>query len=181
MSQPLLEDDHDSVGELVDSLRPALAGADARAAYGLLDALWARLAVHIRAEHLCLFPAILGAARELFDGRNGAPTRAEAAIARLREDHDFFMRELAAAVGALRGLLSEKENRDQKAVAAGVTQTIEAVASRLDEHNRLEEEQVYRWAGALLNAEEQARLAAGVRRELANLPARFTNSDARHA
>ena len=53
--------------------------------------MWARLAVHIRTEHLHLFPAI---ARRV--------NAAERAIDRLRADHDFFMRELAQAIAILR-------------------------------------------------------------------------------
>ena len=178
MGQPMLEDDHESVGELVASLRATLAGADVRMALGLLDILWARLAVHIRAEHLCLFPAILRAPSDLFSGRDGMPGRAEveATVERLREDHNFFMREIAAGVGALRGLLTDPEGRDVKAQMRSVLLIVEAVASRLDVHNKLEEQRVYRWAGMLLNDVEQARLTADVRRELANSPARFTNT-----
>jgi hypothetical protein len=65
------------------------------------------LVVHIRAEHLQLFPALLAAS----DGRQHvevddapAPGVKHMAVERLREDHDFFMRELAGAVNAAREL-----------------------------------------------------------------------------
>jgi hypothetical protein len=181
MWQPLLEEDHLAVGGLLDEIRAALrSGADVRTTYELLDRVWARLAVHIRAEHLCLFPAVLEASRrELFEGQGGATpsgAEAEAAVERLRGDHDLFMRELAAAVNALRGALSDPASRDAKAVLEDVRRAVERVAARLEEHNALEEEQVYRWARELLPGEdEQARLAANLRRELTNLPPRFSD------
>lgn len=168
--QKLLEEDHESVGRLLDNLRAMLrAGADARAAYRLLDEVWARLAVHIRAEHLRVFPAVLRATRD--DAELYA--EAESAVASLRRDHEFFMRELAAAVGALGGPLSEPGN-DAGAEMARVLRAVEVVASRLEEHNAREESQIYKWAGMLLDAEAQARLLAGVRREMLNLPPRFS-------
>jgi hypothetical protein len=182
MWQPLLEEDHKAVGVLLDQIRAALrSGADVRTTYELLDRVWARLAVHIRAEHLCLFPAVLEASRGLFAGQGGASpsgAEAEAAVERLRSDHDFFMRELAAAVNALRGVLSDPEGRDAKAELEGVSSAVERVAARLEEHNALEEEQVYRWAHELLPDEQaQARLAADLKRELTNLPPRFNDKN----
>jgi hypothetical protein len=175
MSQPLLEADHDSVDHLMRTLSKALERPDAREAFVLLDTLWARLAVHIRAEHLCLFPAILGAATERFTGRDGVPTRtaAEAAIKRLREDHDFFMRQVAIAVNTQRDISLDGELHDEEPGRATVRQIVGAIAQRLDEHNNLEEEQVYTWAPLLLSVEEQTQLNADVRRELENLPPRF--------
>jgi hypothetical protein len=167
----LLEDDHESVGRLFDELRASpRAGTDARATRRLLDEVWARLAVHIRAEHLRLFPAVLQATRA--DARLHA--EAESVVSSLRRDHDFFMRELAAAVGALDALLSDPEGRDAEAETGRILRAVEAVASRLEEHNAREESQVYAWADALLDAETRARLLVEVRRELTNLPPRFS-------
>ena len=178
MGQALLEEDHEAVGRLLDELRAKLrAGTKVETAYESLDMLWARLAVHIRAEHLCLFPAVLkAAARGRFDERQeegaAAHASAESAVERLRADHDFFMRELAASINTLRGLLSDGKRRAVEAEMEGVRCAVEAVAARLVEHNALEEEQVYRWAQQLPPA-EQTQLAADIRRELANLPPRF--------
>jgi hypothetical protein len=175
MGQALLEEDHEAVGKLLDELRAGLRSAiDPQTAYGLLDRVWARLAVHIRAEHLCLFPAVLAARRGVFDGQGDVPSQAEAesAVERLRADHDFFMRELAAAVNTLRGLLSGRGSHDVKAEMEGVRRAVEAVAARLEEHNALEEEQVYRWTRYLPPGEE-AQLAVGIGRELTNHPPRF--------
>src|SRR5436309_3446961 len=111
-ARELLEEDHRSLGDLFGRLRAALQRADVRDAFDLLDTAWARLAVHVRAEHLCLFPAVLGAPAELFGRCTGAPSRDEAReiVAGLRRDHDFFMRELASAIGTMRELLSGPES-----------------------------------------------------------------------
>ena len=150
MGDALLEADHEAVGKLLEELRAGLrSGTDAATTYGMLDRVWARLAVHIRAEHLCLFPALLRARREMGDGQDeNAPSQAaaESAIERLRGDHDFFMRELGAAVNTLRSLLSDPERHDVQAEMNGVSRAVEAVAARLEEHNALEEERVYSWA-----------------------------------
>jgi hypothetical protein len=102
MGQVLLEEDHEAVGKLLEELRAGLrSGTDAGTVYGMLDRVWARLAVHIRAEHICLFPALLRSLGVLGDGQHGdiAPhAEAESTVELLRSDHDFFMRELAAAI-----------------------------------------------------------------------------------
>jgi hypothetical protein len=59
-----LADDHAEVDELIQLLFVALDDKDTTLSFERLDLLWARLAVHIRAEHLCLFPSILGALGE---------------------------------------------------------------------------------------------------------------------
>ena len=58
----VLVDDHAEVDELLRGVMLAFDGGDVREVYPKLDYLWARLAVHIRAEHLHLFPALLSAA-----------------------------------------------------------------------------------------------------------------------
>jgi hypothetical protein len=79
--------------------------------YATLDLFWARLAVHIRAEHLHLFEAILQAVNRKPGGVDTAPSpdEAERTIEELRGDHNFFMRELSQAVAVIRGLLTEPE------------------------------------------------------------------------
>jgi hypothetical protein len=176
MGQVLLEEDHEAVGKLLEELRAGLrSGTDAEPTYGMLDRVWARLAVHIRAEHLCLFPALLRARREMGDGQDeNTPSQAaaESTVERLRSDHDFFMRELAAAINTLRGLMSDPARYDVGAEMEGVRRAVEAVAARLEEHNALEEERVYSWTQQLMPGEE-AQLAVDIRRELTNLPPRF--------
>src|SRR5688572_4473628 len=139
----LLVGDHAEVDALFRDLSHAFDRGDARAVFEKLDYLWARLAVHIRAEHLHLFPALLAAAAAAPDvGTDDAPAPEEvrAAVARLRADHDFFMHELAAAVNAARELAAQDDPPAPERVASIRGRAFE-VAARLVEHNRLEEEQ----------------------------------------
>jgi len=172
----LLEADHEAVGQLLEELRAGLrSGRDAETTYGMLDRVRARLAVHIRAEHLCLFPALLRALCVPGDGLHGdiaSHAEAESTVELLHSDHDFFMRELAAAINTLRGLMSDPARYDVGAEMEGVRRAVEAVAARLEEHNALEEERAYSWTQQLMPGEE-AQLAVDIRRELTNLPPRF--------
>ena len=148
-----LSDDHRAVNEVLQQLRKALDDKDVQAAYVKLDLLWARLAVHIRAEHLHLFPAVAARLRA-----------AESVIEPLRSDHDFFMRELARAIGVL---------RDYGELTA-VAETVREIENRLITHNEIEETQVYRWADTILTEPEQIELARRVKRELEKRPPRFS-------
>lgn len=180
MTSNLLERDHAEVSDLFGELDAALDAKDKKRAFALLDLVWARLAVHIRAEHLHLFPAILDAlARYPKSHREGVVTSDEAhnVIERLRDDHNFFMSELANAVKTMRGLLAAPDNKSEARRLRGVRLKIAAIISRLERHNRLEEEQVYRWPGKFLKTAEQARLRSRVRREIENLPPRFADPE----
>jgi hypothetical protein len=174
----LLVHDHAEVGALLSELARAFErGAGAGEILTRLDYVWARLAVHIRAEHLHLFPALLGASeRRGDDAAAGTPTPEEvrAAVERLREDHDFFMRELAGAVNAARALAAA-DDHETRTQLRHLESKVRAVAERLEEHNRLEEGQVYLWPGALLSDEGRAALQAGMAREVENLPPRFND------
>lgn len=154
MSEPreLLANDHEAVGEVLQQLLTALNNNDVRESHAKLDLLWARLAVHIRAEHLHLFPAVAGRVSE-----------AEPIIENLRADHDFFMRELAQAIGSLRA-----------ETLASVLDTVRKVEQRLTSHNEIEEKQVYDWAGSVLTDTEQTALAARMSAELEKRPPRFS-------
>ena len=70
----LLISDHLELDTILGQLFSALDKGAAGEVYQNLDFFWARLAMHIRAEHLHLFPAILKAAR------NAEQTGANAAI-----------------------------------------------------------------------------------------------------
>jgi hypothetical protein len=172
----ILVHDHDEIGALLGELARAFGrGAGAGEILTGLDYVWARLAVHIRAEHLHLFPALLGVTQERGgDAAAGTPPpeEARAAVERLREDHDFFMRELAEAVNAARALAGS-DGPDMRDQLRQIESKVLAVAERLDEHNRLEEEQVYLWPVALLSPEGRAELHASMAREIENLPPRF--------
>jgi iron-sulfur cluster repair protein YtfE (RIC family) len=172
----LLERDHVKLDSVLRELFLALDHGDKDESFARLDLLWARLAIHIRAEHLCLFPAILGAPQALLTGRGGAPRleEAQSAIAVLCSDHDFFMHELAKAVNLMRAT-----NGTPDAGAVGeslreVRSIVQSVKTRLGVHNQLEENQVYGWIDVLLDETERSALDARLRHELENLPSRFT-------
>lgn len=171
----VLVNDHAEVDGRLRGVMLAFDGGDASEVYTKLDYLWARLAVHIRAEHLHLFPALLSAAEG--SGRaSGEPTAEEVreSVDRLREDHDLFMRGLAAAVNELRALATPDAPADAERLLR-LRENVRAVAVRLAEHNRLEEEQVYLWQSALLDDDARDDLRVRMRREIENLPSRFAD------
>ncbi len=172
----LLERDHEEMDGLLGELFLALENGDKDESFARLDLLWARLAIHIRAEHRCLFPAILGAPRALLTGRGGAPRieEAQSAIGVLRSDHDFFMHELAKAINLMR---TTKGTPDAGAVGESLREVrsiVLSVKTRLSAHNQLEEDQVYGWIDVRLDETERPALDARLRRELENFPPRFT-------
>jgi hemerythrin superfamily protein len=148
-----LADDHHAVSEILKQLLTALDNKDVETSYARLDLLWARLAVHIRAEHLHLFPALASRG-----------TEARAMIDRLRVDHDFFMRELARAIGILR-------TGAELTVVADIVREVE---KRLATHNEIEENEIYRWSSTMLTEPEQLELLARINAELENRPPRFS-------
>ena len=165
----LLLNDHDKVGDLLGQLLAALHDKDVQSSYAKLDLLWARLAVHIRAEHLHLFPAVLNAlssdaAAEWNDVRSQ--------IERLREDHNFFMRELARAVSILREL--PLDSPDIETRLTSVLEVVLEVEKRLANHNEMEENYIYRWATKFLTKPEQMDLARRINAELEHRPSRFS-------
>ncbi|GLH70275.1 hypothetical protein GETHPA_18080 [Geothrix rubra] len=145
--------DHGEIDGLIHQATEAFGRGSPGEAHATLDRLWMRLAVHIRAEHRVLFPALSEVRPDL-----------RASLGLLRADHDGFMATLAGAVKALEGLPQDLES----ARAA-----LEAVRKRLAPHNRLEEERIYPAAGTLPPA-LQVDLLEAVSRELAALPARYT-------
>lgn len=172
----ILEQDHESLSELLHDLNSGLQQHDASRTFALLDLFWARLAVHIRVENLCLFPAILGAPPELFSAVDGVPSieEAEATIESLRSDHNFFMDELAMAVKTFREFLAGAQSPQHVTEQfERVRQRVDAVSLRLEPHNQLEEVRVYRWPGLLLGTSELEDLTVALRRELDNMPGRF--------
>lgn len=173
--ESLLESDHESLAHLLAELDVELAKPNIVRAFELLDLFWARLAVHIRAENLHLFPAIANASALLFSGKGGLPTSEEAhnLLLRLRSDHDFFMKELARTIKAMR------ETSDNQPVGAKdieeVRQRMIIIKKRLEVHDRLEEAQAYTWPSLLFDEPMVARLLEHLRHELENLPPRFGN------
>ena len=154
-----LLDDHHAVSEVLKQLLTALGNKDVQTSYSKLDLLWGRLAVHIRAEHLHLFPTVMS--RRL--------TEAQPVVENLRVDHDFFMRGLARAIGVLRELPAIDE-----ASLTAVANTVREIEKRLATHNEIEENQIYHWASTILTEPEQTDLAARINAELENRPPRFS-------
>lgn len=170
-----LADDHAALDRLLTQLQAALNSRDVDACHASLDLFWARLAVHIRAEHLHLFPGVLKGVTEPATGKSVAETPGETqtAIERLRADHEFFMHELARAVETIRLLSNVTE---QPVIDKGldtVRHAISEIEHRLVDHNLIEENHVYQLAGIVLNLEEQEELATRISSELENRPPRF--------
>lgn len=173
-SQPLA-DDHVALDDVLKRFQEALITGDVAASYASLDLFWARLAVHIRAEHLHLFPAVINGLSRRTGDQRVEPTLNEGrlVVERLRADHDFFMHELAQAVGILRDLVKATDRRAVDEVTRPVRDSVLEIAKRLFIHNELEENQIYRWVN-ILNEQEQADLATRIDAELRNRPPRFS-------
>ena len=165
--------DHAELGDLLNQLNATLEANDIAQTYAALDLFWARLAIHIRAEHLHLFPVILRAAgRADVSNEILPPGEPENTIAKLRHDHDFFMRELAQAIEIARSLSAKVED-NAIAQLVEVKKKIVAVRDRLVRHNEIEETGIYLWSCSLLSEAERTELASQVQKELENLPPRF--------
>jgi iron-sulfur cluster repair protein YtfE (RIC family) len=147
------------LAELLDELD--LAEPDPVSTYRRLDLCWARLAVHIRAEHLVLFPAVLASLGDHDDRRDDLVR----ILGQLRHDHDFFMKELARAVKALR-LIPDFGNEHETFEV--VKELVNGVETRLSQHNRIEEEIVYPLADRAIRSR--------VLNELESLPPRFSTT-----
>jgi len=163
-----LSDDHHAVSEVLEQLLAALENKDVQTSHSRLDLLWARLAVHIRAEHLHLFPAVTNRVAK------SDSSEAQEMVKNLRADHDFFMHELARAIGILRELPHTTVTADNETKLAAVSDTVRQVAERLATHNEIEENQIYRWSGTVLSESEQLELLARINSELENHPPRFS-------
>ena len=177
MSNPvksLLQHDHETLDQLFTKLEHELAHSNIVAAFESLDRFWAGLALHIRAEHLQLFPALNNLATTVTGSASGPRSDdIEDVLARLRADHHFFMTELATAIKTMRALVAG-ESPEEKSVAS-VQNRLAVIRQRLKDHNRIEEEQAYKWPELVLSDSEQTALRERLKRELENLPARFAD------
>lgn len=169
-----LSDDHRAVNDVLEQVLMALRNKDVETSYSKLDLLWARLAVHIRAEHLHLFPDVLNRLSGSTDAAAPGLSEAQSIVNKLRVDHDFFMREFASAVGILRELPRPLDSADSEAAFTSVHDTVLEVEKRLKNHNETEENRIYRWASTILTKPEQIDLAARISAELENRPPRFS-------
>src|SRR4051794_37997466 len=114
MIPELMERDHDALDDLLKRLESSLDKQEVMTSFELLDLFWAGLAVHIRAENVRLFPAILSACPDAF-GTTLPPLReVQSTIKRLRGDHNFFMDELSRAMKTMRGLLRSESYEQPK-------------------------------------------------------------------
>ena len=165
--------DHQSLDTVLQELRSALSQAEVQESYRRLDLFWARLAMHIRAEHLHLFPTIL---RAVTDDGQPSLSEATAAIDELRRDHEFFMRELAAAISTMRELPLTNDQNVAIEQLQSVTDRVVEVELRLKSHNQAEENHVYLWAENLLGEKGKADLASRMKAELSNVPSRLRRS-----
>ena len=161
--QQRLADDHHAIGEVLTQLLAALESKDVQRSHAKLDLFWARLAVHIRAEHLHLFPAIASRVVE-----------AQPEIEGLRADHDFFMSTLAQAIGILRELPRRMITPGDEAKLEAVAGIVRDIEKRLEFHDEIEESQIYRWASIILTQPEQSDLLSRIDAELENRPLRFS-------
>jgi hypothetical protein len=157
----ILGTDHAELHDLLKSAREELDHADLARAYAATDLFWARLAMHIRAEHLHVFPFVRGIAGNEIAG----------VLGELRRDHDMFMVELGRAMKALRLGFHFGNEVETLATVAGL---VHKVAQRLIIHDEIEESRVYpvvdscRDAGVAMEYVNR-----GVLKELQNLPPRF--------
>lgn len=156
-----MEADHAELDKLLAELISGISvdEPDLVLGYRKLDLFWARLAVHIRAEHLAVFPSAIEAADDL--GRDHEEVAA--LLMELRRDHDHFIKELARAVKAVR-LVPDFGNEAETFVV--VRDLVDGVRQRLVRHNQIEEEIVYPLASEKIHAR--------VKMELENLPQRFS-------
>jgi len=171
-----LTHDHVELGDLLGQLIATLESNDVARSYATLDLFWARLAMHIRAEHLHLFPAIARAVNQhsrVHGGDVPPPDDQQKTIAELRNDHEFFMRELSEAIATMRELLANPEV-DIAPQLQSVRRRIDSVHERLVKHNEIEEQGIYLWTSSLLGETERAELARLVNKELENTPPRFS-------
>lgn len=159
---------------MLEQVFDSLGRGDRRQTFLTLDHFWARLAMHIRAEHLHLFPALLQNLRD--SNSHGGITEAVSLlpnnISVLRRDHDFFVKEIGKDVNLLREDANEKRGNFD---LGEIHKNLMIIAERLEAHNTREEEQVYPLVPALLTEKEMAELEVSMRRELAKLPPRFGN------
>lgn len=88
----VLTQDHFELDELLVKLTTALEEGNAAQIYERLDLFWARLAMHIRAEHLHLFPSILNACknRQQISRRVPPPEVVANKLTALQSDHNFL-------------------------------------------------------------------------------------------
>jgi hypothetical protein len=174
VSEQLIED-HAALDKVLKQLQTALRSSELKTTHLKLDLFWARLAVHIRAEHLHLFPTVLNSLENAVSHESSPSLdEAKSVVAQLREDHHFFMHQLALAVEIMRDLLTLPEQLTVPEGMNNIKKILGEVERRLASHNEIEENQIYHCATILLNSQEQQKLHEQITKELQNSPPRFT-------
>jgi hypothetical protein len=175
--ESILEADHAELDTLLERTFRAIESADCREVYLALDYFWARLAMHIRAEHLRLFPAVREIAESKAEADGGVNfDDIPQLLEQLRHDHDFFMTELARAIKALRLVFSFGNEADTLSIVGELTHQ---VSQRLIAHNEVEEKRIYTLISAeFLAPEAIGELKLSIDKELSNLPQRFRQASA---
>jgi len=178
-----LADDHLAMHQVLNELKTALANGEAETSHAKLDLFWARLAVHIRAEHLHVFPTVIAGVRDKSADDRAHPDskQMEVVVERLYDDHEFFMRELAAAIEIARKLGKSSDRRMDLESLKTIGNSMTEIERRLENHNELEEQHVYFWTGIVLSEQKQSELATKVEQELANRPPRFSTVEWQHS
>lgn len=161
----LLRDDHKAIDKILDCAFAALEQGNGPRAFEYLDRFWARLAVHIRAEHLHLFPTLLKA---------GSDTSIEGVLARLRADHNFFMTELGSLIKQWRSTPNSMDGPVHSSLLLETKERLEILRKRLITHNEIEEKQVYPLVESGLSQVDRYDFSAKIRGELTNMPRRFS-------
>lgn len=174
----LLTFDHAELDELLAEIFRTFETESIERIFQKLDIFWARLAMHIRAEHLHLFPAILKASKlHIETNKNKIPPFeiVNNTIKQLQDDHNFFMRKLVFAIKQMRQIqklrVSDKPNISER--LDKVQKVVASVKKRLEKHNETEEAEVYGWAEKFLEKTELADLQIKLHKEINNLPPRF--------
>ncbi len=165
----MLTRDHSEIDALDGQIMDLLTSGESEALYKAIDFFWARLAIHIRAEHLHLFPTITEALH-LLDATEAAAIKDK--IEKLHEDHNFFMREMIGAIKTMRQIVDDPDS-DELSRLGEVNERLENVRRRMIVHNKTEESEIYPLADRLLVADAARMLRYKMKRELDNLPPRF--------
>jgi hemerythrin superfamily protein len=160
VTKSILSHDHAEIDALLDDALKKLEAED-NAAFGALDLFWARLAMHIRAEHLHLFPAVLKVSKK--ESLSDVPLIVKC----LRRDHDFFMHELGDIIKGMRAVTIENNS------GLDTAQRLHGIRDRLVGHNAIEEQRIYPLRDQLSQQDEQD-LSRSIAKELNNLPPRFS-------
>ena len=174
-----LEADHAEIDQLLDQTLASLAIGECVDVYQKLDLFWARLAMHIRAEHRTLFPVIRTISQTSQDPANKeALSGISDLLDELRRDHDFFMHELARAIKAMR--LTFYFGNEMETLAV-IREFLGQIKERLEIHNRIEEARIYTLAtGAFLPPAELRNFRSPSKRSLVIIHTVFARAGAFH-